>query len=209
MEEPTISGLTLKEVRKLQPCIAALQELEHGTRKPKTAMQKHFVSACRGEAPPRTVYEKAYIRWRDTKPNLEQLATKLERIHADGGTSEGGGADRPSLNDYPNPSRVEDKPDKTRGTDKQKRSRFSRRKDTPTARQEPTASNPNVTSPMDVGLLQPSKPIRPGAYAPRPFTDEELEAMERKGNGKKRYIKEWGTRDDWRKDRYSWKRNSR
>jgi hypothetical protein len=59
----------------------ALRELDAGTREPRTAMQVHFVSVCRGVALPVTAPERAYLAWRvkedaRRKREAEEQATK-------------------------------------------------------------------------------------------------------------------------------------
>ena len=57
----------------LENCIQGLQKLDDGRIEPKTAMQVHFVSVCRGKVPPVTRYEKAYLRWRHSKPSIPDM----------------------------------------------------------------------------------------------------------------------------------------
>lgn len=71
--------LTSEENRLLAPYIRALEALDKGKRLPRTALQRHFVSVCRGQAPARTRYEKAYLKWRAEKLRREKERIERER----------------------------------------------------------------------------------------------------------------------------------
>ncbi|NBJ13694.1 DUF413 domain-containing protein [Microvirga arsenatis] len=71
------TGLTLEEVRALRPYAYKLARLERGEFPANTDERVHFVEVCRGHAEPRTIHEKAYLKWRGLKPNLIALERKL------------------------------------------------------------------------------------------------------------------------------------
>ena len=73
-----IGHFSIEDARLLEKCIQGLQKLDDGRLMPKSAMQVHFVSVCRGYAPPRTKYEKAYIRWRHSKPHIPDVIATAE-----------------------------------------------------------------------------------------------------------------------------------
>jgi uncharacterized protein YifE (UPF0438 family) len=77
-----VDALTLDDVRLLISCVRALEQLESGARKPKTDAQVHFVLVCRGEQTPQTPYERAYLKWRERRPDLRLLERKLVDINA-------------------------------------------------------------------------------------------------------------------------------
>lgn len=67
-----MSQLNAEEIRLLAPCIRGLEKLELGERKPKTFLQSQFLSVCKGDIPARTKYERAYLKWRKTRPSLSK-----------------------------------------------------------------------------------------------------------------------------------------
>lgn len=73
-----IGRFSVEDARLLEKCIQSLQKLDDGRLKPKTALQVHFVSVCRGNAPPMTKYEKAYMGWRHSKPHIPGVIATAE-----------------------------------------------------------------------------------------------------------------------------------
>lgn len=48
------------------------QALASGVRAPATAAQRRFVAVARGEAPPETEHEQAYLRWREAAERADR-----------------------------------------------------------------------------------------------------------------------------------------
>lgn len=70
--------VSIREVELLYPYIDALEQLDEGKRLPETPAQEHFIAVCRGKFPAESDFEKAYIRWRVTKPDLRSLLIRAE-----------------------------------------------------------------------------------------------------------------------------------
>ena len=74
--------LTLEEVRLLKPLAAKLEMLERGSFPADTEAREHFVRVCSGNAEPETDIERAYLKWRGTKPELALLERDLIALEA-------------------------------------------------------------------------------------------------------------------------------
>jgi uncharacterized protein YifE (UPF0438 family) len=72
-----MADLTLEEVRLLLKWAHQLERLEKGEFEADTPLRQHFLSVCRGDAKPVTIYEKAYVKWRRTKPELQVYEKRL------------------------------------------------------------------------------------------------------------------------------------
>ncbi len=62
----------------LRSCINALNELVAGKRAPRTHQQEKFVRVANGKAVAVTQYEKAYLRWLERKPDIEEYLNAIE-----------------------------------------------------------------------------------------------------------------------------------
>jgi hypothetical protein len=74
--------LTLEEVRLLKPLAAKLELLEGGAFPADTEARQHFVRVCSGDVEPETEIERAYLKWRGTKPELALLEQDLIAFEA-------------------------------------------------------------------------------------------------------------------------------
>jgi hypothetical protein len=57
------AGLTAQERALLDKHLGFYLALAHGSRRPDTEAQHHFVAVCRGEAQPVTLHEVAFVKW--------------------------------------------------------------------------------------------------------------------------------------------------
>lgn len=74
------SRLTAGEANLIAPHQAALRNLDEGRRKPRTALQNHFIAVRKYDAAPTTKYEKAYLKWRELGfPDLRIYASPSVR----------------------------------------------------------------------------------------------------------------------------------
>jgi hypothetical protein len=77
---PDVERLTLHEVRLLKPWTQKLEMLERGEFPANTTDRRHFLQVCRGEVEPQTELERAYLKWRVGKPDLDLLEADLVLI---------------------------------------------------------------------------------------------------------------------------------
>jgi uncharacterized protein YifE (UPF0438 family) len=151
-----MSDLSPNEIRLLAPCIHALEMLERGERKPRTALQRHFLNVCKGECPARTAYERAYLKWRESKPDLLKLQRDIRTAKAK----------RSPVQDRAN------------GNLQIARQRERRRK-------------------IEFKKIEEQAKRREAA---------DIARQKQKYKIPTRRVQEWGTREDWKKDRDSWRR---
>jgi Protein of unknown function, DUF len=77
-----VERLTLEEVRLLKPWTQKLELLERGAFPANTEQRRHFLEVCRGQREPETDLERAYLKWRVSKVDLEILEADLLLIAA-------------------------------------------------------------------------------------------------------------------------------
>src|SRR5688500_11414815 len=75
-----VERLTLEEVQLLKPL--ELERLERREFPVNTAARRHFVQVCQGKAEPETQLERAYLKWRVSKPDLDLLGADLLMLTA-------------------------------------------------------------------------------------------------------------------------------
>ena len=78
----SVESLTLEEIHLLKPWVRKLELLERGAFPANTEARSQFLQVCWGEADPDTALERAYLKWRVTKPDLDLLETDLEMLTA-------------------------------------------------------------------------------------------------------------------------------
>ena len=78
----SVERLTPEEVQLLKPWARKLELLESGAFPANTEARRHFLQVCRGEIEPETPFERAYLKWRVSKPDLDRLEADLLALAA-------------------------------------------------------------------------------------------------------------------------------
>ncbi len=183
------TGLTLEEVRALRPYAYKLVRLERGEFPANTDERVRFLKVCRGQAEPRTIHERAYLKWRGLKPDLIALERELLAAEMEARAE----VSRPVVG-KPLADEIKEKRE-----ERKQRLRAGRETINQLASQAPAASDETKPKPKKASAGN----LWDQANA-RAAIERGLRAL--KETPKAKAEETWGSRDDWKRDRASWKK---